>query len=112
MLREADGMRQNGLKADEFSRSKQQLIGNYLLSMESAAAHMSAIGKSALLLDRIYELQTTLNRMNCVTIEAVKDQAADRFSPNAAAFCAAGRLKGIGGALETIVQNWWNARGS
>lgn len=112
MLDEADGMRKDGLEAEEFARAKQQLIGNYLLNMESAAAHMSAIGKSALLLDRIYELETTLNRMNCVTIEAVKDQAADLFSPKAAAFCAAGRLKGIGGTLEAIVQNRWNARGS
>ena len=110
MLEELDRVRTGGLSAKEFSRAKRQLIGNYLLGMESPSAHMNALGKSALLLERNYELKTTLNRMECVTMEAVNETAADRFRPKTASFCAAGRTKRVGDALQKTVSDWWNAR--
>ena len=109
MLNELDDMQRSGLSADEFLRAKQQLKGNYLLGMESAASHMNAIGKSALLLERNYELEATLNRMECVTIETVERTAAERFNPKIASFCAVGRLERIGDALERTVRDWQNA---
>ncbi len=111
MLKEIGDVKENGISEEEFVRARQQLKGSYLLGMESTMAHMSALGKAALLLEKEYELETTLNRIECVTIEAVKNTAERLFTPTAAAFCAAGRLDGVGKALEKTAENWWKEHG-
>lgn len=107
MLAELDDLRNNGVTEAEFLRAKQQLTGSYLLGMESAAAHMNALGKCELLLGQKYDFETTKNRIECVTMEAVNAAAARWFAPEAAAFCAVGRLKRVGDALERDVRRWW-----
>ena len=111
LLRELDDVRQNGITEEEFVRARQQLKGSYLLGMESTMAHMSALGKTALLLEKDYDMGATLNRIECVTMEAVKKTAETLFSPEAAAFCAAGRLSGVGDALKTATEDWWKQHG-
>ena len=96
MLHELEDVKHNGISEDEFARARQQLKGSYLLSMESTMAHMSALGKTALLLEKEYDLEATLNRIECVTMEAVREAADLLFTPDAAAFCAVGRLDAIG----------------
>ena len=103
--------RKNGVSETEFLRARQQLKGSYLLGMESTMAHMSALGKTALLLEKDYELEATLNRIECVTIEAVKAAAARLFTPAAAAFCAVGRLDGVGDTLKAMAEEWWKENG-
>ena len=56
-------------------------------------------------------VRATLNRIECVTMEAVKKTAETLFSPEAAAFCAAGRLSGVGDALKTATEDWWKQHG-
>ena len=111
MLRELDDVKQNGVSEAEFVRARQQLKGSYLLSMESSMAHMSALGKTALLLEKEYDLEATLNRIECVTIEAVRASAERLFTPTAAAFCAVGRLDKVGKALKTAAEDWWKGNG-
>ncbi len=110
MLKEIDEMRQNGITEAEFSRAKQQLKGSYLLGMESTMAHMSALGKTALLLNEEYQIETILNRIECVTIEAVQQSARDRFAPNSLSCCAVGRDEAAGNALLSDVRAWWERR--
>lgn len=111
LLGELDDVKRNGISEDEFIRAKQQLKGSYLLGMESSMAHMSALGKTALLLEKEYDLSATLNRMECVTMEAVREAAEKLFTPQAAAFCAVGRLDGIGDALKQTAEDWWKRNG-
>lgn len=111
MCREIADVKANGISEEEFIRARQQLKGSYLLSMESTMAHMSALGKTALLLEKEYDLETTLNRIECVTIEAVKKTAERLFTPDAAAFCAVGRLDGVGQTLKTLAEDWWKENG-
>ena len=111
MLRELDEIKANGISEDEFIRARQQLKGSYLLGMESTMAHMSALGKTALLLEKEYDLSATLNRIECVTMEAVKAAADSLFTPGTAAFCAVGRLDAIGDALKTTAEDWWKRNG-
>jgi predicted Zn-dependent peptidase len=111
MLKELDDVRANGVTEEEFVRAKQQLKGSYLLGMESTMAHMSALGKTALLLDKEYDLDGTLSRIERVTPEAVRKAAETLFSPEAAAFCAVGRLDGIGEALSKMTEDWWKRNG-
>ena len=111
MLKEIDDVKENGIPEDEFIRARQQLKGSYLLGMESTMAHMSALGKTALLLEKEYDLEATLNRIECVTIEAVKEAAKRLFTPSAAAFCAVGRIDGVGNRLKATAENWWKDNG-
>ncbi len=111
MFEEIDDVKRNGITEAEFVRARQQLKGSYLLGMESTMAHTSALGKTALLLEKEYDLEATLNRIECVTIEAVKESAKRLFTPSAAAFCAVGRLDGVGDALKTTAENWWKENG-
>jgi predicted Zn-dependent peptidase len=111
LLKELDDVKANGVSEAEFIRARQQLKGSYLLGMESTMAHMSAIGKTALLLNKEYDLSGTLNRIECVTMEAVKRAAEALFTPEAAAFCAAGRLDAVGETLKTTAEDWWQRNG-
>lgn len=111
LLGELDDVKKHGITQDEFIRARQQLKGSYLLGMESTMAHMSAIGKTALLLEKEYDITATLNRIECVTIEAVNRAAETLFTPDAAVFCAVGRLDGIGDSLRTTAEDWWKEHG-
>ena len=111
MLKEIDELKRNGLSMEEFVRAKQQLKGGYLLGMESTMAHMSAIGKTALLLDEEYQIETILNRIECVTIDAVQTAARDRFSPKALSCCAVGRSEALLKSLQDDVRAWWDRNG-
>ena len=111
LLKELDDVKRNSISEEEFVRARQQLKGSYLLGMESSMAHMSAIGKTALLLGKEYELAATLNRIECVTMEAVRKAAETLFTPDAAAFCAVGRLEGVGKTLKNAAEDWWKKNG-
>ena len=111
MLGEFEDVKRDGISEEEFVRARQQLKGSYLLSMESTMAHMSALGKTALLLDKEYDLDGTLNRIERVTQDEVRCAAESLFSPEAAAFCAVGRLDGIGDTLKMTAEDWWKRNG-
>lgn len=111
MLGEFEDVKRDGISEEEFVRARQQLKGSYLLSMESTMAHMSALGKTTLLLDKEYDLDGTLNRIERVTQDEVRCAAESLFSPEAAAFCAVGRLDGIGDTLKMTAEDWWIRNG-
>ncbi len=111
MLKELDDVKRDGISEDEFIRARQQLKGSYLLGMESTMAHMSALGKTALLLNKEYDLDGTLRCIERVTPEAVQKAAEMLFSPEAAAFCAVGRLNGVGDMLKQMTEDWWKRNG-
>jgi predicted Zn-dependent peptidase len=111
MLGEFEDVKRDGISEEEFVRARQQLKGSYLLSMESTMAHMSALGKTTLLLDKEYDLDGTLNRIERVTQDEVRCAAESLFSPEAAAFCAVGRLDGIGDTLKMTAEDWWKRNG-
>ena len=71
MLAELKQLKKRGLTEEEFTRSKEQLKGSYLLSMETPGAVMNAIGKVALLQNREYIEAETINRIACVTMEDI-----------------------------------------
>ena len=72
MRKELAGIRENGVTEEEFLRCREQLKGSYLLSMESSNAHMSALGKVALLQNREYNEAETIRRIECVTMDDIQ----------------------------------------
>lgn len=73
MLAEIEEIRKNGITKDELIRSRDQLLGNYVLGQEGTSSRMNALGKSMLLLNREYSQSETLSRIAGVTYEAVMD---------------------------------------
>ncbi len=103
MLEELDKIRRNGVTKEELSRCREQLMGSYVLGMESSSAHMNAIGKVLLLQKREYNEEKTLSRIECVTMEDI-----ERIIPvclNPENLCAAfiGRVDNHGKELERLI---------
>ena len=73
MREELARLRSDGVTPEEFDRCKAQLKGSYLLGQEGSGARMNVIGKVALLQNREYREEDTLNRIACVTIKDVED---------------------------------------
>ena len=71
MKAEIDRLKTERINADDFKQGKDQMKGNYVLSIESVNAKMSAIGKSLLLLDEVYDEKDTLAKIDAVSLESV-----------------------------------------
>lgn len=65
-------LKDKGLSIDEINKSKEQLKGNYILGLESTSSRMTSIGKSELLLNRVYTQKDILDKINQVTKENVE----------------------------------------
>lgn len=71
MRDEIDRIKSDKISEDDFRQGKDQLIGNYQLSMESTNAKMSAIGKSLLLLDEVYDEEETKRKIDEISRDRV-----------------------------------------
>jgi len=71
MRDEIDRVKRDKISESDFAQGKDQLIGNYQLSMESTNAKMSAIGKSLLLLDEVYDEEETMDKIRAVSRDRV-----------------------------------------
>lgn len=64
-------LKKSGLTKDELHKSKEQLKGSYILGLESTSSRMTAIGKSELLINRIYTPKEILEKIDKVTLADV-----------------------------------------
>jgi len=103
---ELDDLMQNGVTEAEFVRCRQQLRGSYALGMESASAHMNAIGKTALLVGTAYDLEETLGRIGSVTKEQVQDMIEKTFTRDRFTLASVGRIAGLKEKLTARTKNW------
>ena len=71
MREEMEKLRSEGITAQEFERCKAQLKGSYVLGLEGSGARMNAIGKVALVQNREYREEDTINSIECVTMEDI-----------------------------------------
>lgn len=60
-----------GITEQELKKSKEQLKGNYILGLESTSSRMSSIGKSELLLGKVYTQQEILEKIGNITMEDI-----------------------------------------
>lgn len=77
VLDEVNDLRNGGVGEEEMTRTKEQLKGGFLLSLESVNARMSRLGKSQLYLGRVQtpeEIVRELARVKTEQIAAVCDQ--------------------------------------
>jgi predicted Zn-dependent peptidase len=80
---------------EELSRSKAQLKGSLMLSLESSTARMSNLARQEMYFDRFYDLDELIERIEAVTADDLTELANQFFQTESVALTALGNLPGL-----------------
>jgi predicted Zn-dependent peptidase len=80
---------------EELRRSKDQLKGSLMLSLESSMARMSNLARQEMYYDRFYTLDELIDRIEAVTAEDLRQTAEEFFRTEQIAVTILGNLNGI-----------------
>jgi predicted Zn-dependent peptidase len=81
--------------AEELRRSKDQLKGSLMLSLESSSARMSNLARQEMYFDRFYDLDELIAKIEAVTVEDLASLANEFFSTESVAVTILGNLTGL-----------------
>ena len=81
--------------ADELRRSKDQLKGSLMLSLESSSARMSNLARQEMYFDRFYDLDELIAKIEAVTVEDLTSLANEFFNTESVAVTILGNLTGL-----------------
>lgn len=70
----------HGITEEELVRGKGQLRGGLVLGLEDSASRMIRLGKAELVHDRLLDIDEVMARIDAVTLDDVRDVAAEVFS--------------------------------
>lgn len=73
IINEIDILKRKGITEEEFSAAREQLKGNYIFGLENVNSRMASLGKSQLLLGKIYTPEEVLQHINDVTMDDMRD---------------------------------------
>lgn len=73
IMEEVHLLRKNGITQEELYNSKEQLKGSYILGLESTSGRMISIGKSELLLNRVYTPAEIIEKVDNVNFDQVNE---------------------------------------
>ncbi len=93
VVKEIKELKKNGLSKDELEKSKEQLKGNYILGLESTSSRMNSIGKSELMLKRIFSPDEILKKIDSISMDSAVEMIDRIFDLNKVGFSAVGNLK-------------------
>lgn len=87
IIDELTALKREGVSVKELNRIKEQMKGNYILGAESTGSRMASIGKSELLLGKIYEKEEVLRRIDSISMDSFAEVINDviKFDSMAAA---------------------------
>jgi predicted Zn-dependent peptidase len=80
---------------EELRRSKAQLKGSLMLSLESSTSRMSNLARQEMYFDRFYDLDELIARIEAVTVEDLTVLANEFFKTESVAVTALGNLNGL-----------------
>ncbi len=80
---------------EELRRSKAQLKGSLMLSLESSTSRMSNLARQEMYFDRFYDLDELIQRIEAVTSEDLIGLANEYFNTEDVAVTALGNLSGL-----------------
>jgi len=63
----------HGISEEELAKSKEQLKGSYILGLESTSSRMNSLGKSELMLGKVYTPEEVLKKIDEVNNEKVRE---------------------------------------
>ena len=81
--------------AEELRRSKDQLKGSLMLSLESSTARMSNLARQEMYFDRYYSMDDLLKRIESVTADELQNLANEFFRTDSIAVTVLGNLNGL-----------------
>jgi predicted Zn-dependent peptidase len=88
-------LKTEAVSEDELRRSKDQLKGGLMLSLESSSARMSNLARQEMYFDRFYDLDELIAKIEAVTVEDLNTLANEFFKTEAVAVTALGNLNGL-----------------
>ena len=80
---------------EELQRSKAQLKGSLMLSLESSTSRMSNLARQEMYFDHFYDLDELIQKIEAVTAEDLSTLANEFFKPEAVAVTVLGNLNGL-----------------
>jgi predicted Zn-dependent peptidase len=80
---------------EELRRSKAQLKGSLMLSLESSSARMANLARQEMYFDRFYDLDELIARIEAVTVEDMSSLANEFFQTESIAVTVLGNLPGL-----------------
>jgi len=81
--------------AEELRRSKDQLKGSLMLSLESSTARMSNLARQEMYFDHFYSMDELLEKIESVTSEELRELANEFFHTDSIAVTVLGNLNGL-----------------
>jgi predicted Zn-dependent peptidase len=88
-------LKSEAVPEEELRRSKDQLKGSLMLSLESSIARMSNLARQEMYFDRFYTLDELIEKIEGVTVEELKDLANEFFHTESIAVTVLGNLNGL-----------------
>lgn len=81
-----------GLSEEEISKSKEQLKGSYIIGLESTSARMNSIGKSELMLEKIFSPEEILEKVDRINMKEIEETIDLIFRNQKASLALVGKL--------------------
>ncbi|MGA8429940.1 MAG: pitrilysin family protein [Candidatus Sulfotelmatobacter sp.] len=88
-------LKQETVGDEELRRSKDQLKGSLMLSLESSTARMSNLARQEMYFDRFYDLDELIEKIEAVTADDLQGLANEFFQTEKVAVAALGNLHGL-----------------
>ena len=104
ILEELSKVKNHGITEQEFTRSRGQLRGSYILGNESPGARMNAIGKNKLLYGTVRSEEEVIKDIESVTLERVNELAEKILVTDNMAVAVVGKTEGLREELKSLTQ--------
>jgi predicted Zn-dependent peptidase len=92
---EFHNLKTEDVSAEELRRSKDQLKGSLMLSLESSTARMSNLARQEMYFDHFYSMDELLEKIEAVTAEDIRAFANEFFRTESIAVTVLGNLNGM-----------------
>jgi predicted Zn-dependent peptidase len=95
VVKEFRSLKAEPVAEEELKRSKAQLKGSLMLSLESSTARMSNLARQEMYFDRFYDLDELIEKIEAVTAEDLTGLANEFFKTDSVAVTVLGNLPGL-----------------
>src|SRR5258708_24269873 len=95
VIAEFRNLKNTPVAEEELRRSKDQLKGSLMLSLESSTARMSNLARQEMYYDRFYGLDELIERIEAVTVPDLQETAEEFFRTEQIAVTILGNLTGL-----------------
>jgi predicted Zn-dependent peptidase len=95
VVEEFRNLKNKRVPEEELRRSKDQLKGSLMLSLESSTARMSNLARQEMYFDHFQDLDELIEKIEAVSAENLQALAQEFFKTEAVAVTALGNLNGL-----------------